>query len=101
MPFRWQKQKEVEAARLKFQLEEHNTSAPPVSIVVSACGDFKNPVSNNVSLAGPDKVHTLLLSKPSDLTESDIKGKNILFCLFEKNSVWCLTVMALKHCYFL
>ncbi|KAH9494989.1 hypothetical protein Btru_018329 [Bulinus truncatus] len=47
---RWQKQKEILAAKLKNNLEADNKPKSPVSIIQTATVDYKNPVSNNVSL---------------------------------------------------
>ncbi|RUS79606.1 hypothetical protein EGW08_012631 [Elysia chlorotica] len=58
---RWQKQKEEEAAKLRVKLDEQTRPQPPIAMVasrippssspsMSASGDYKSPVSNNVSL---------------------------------------------------
>ncbi|CAL1535098.1 unnamed protein product [Lymnaea stagnalis] len=69
---RWQKQKIIEAAKLKTQLEAQSRPKSPVSIVVNASGDYKNPVSNNVSLSGQQRVKTELVSRPLGLNADNV-----------------------------
>uniref|UniRef100_A0A0B6ZJ83 C2H2-type domain-containing protein n=2 Tax=Arion vulgaris TaxID=1028688 RepID=A0A0B6ZJ83_9EUPU len=68
---RWQKQKEVEAAKLRAKLDAPQvTASTSINIVMNASGDYKNPVSNNVSLAGHQLVHTVMVPRPPGLNRS-------------------------------
>ncbi|KAK6973439.1 hypothetical protein BgiMline_024648 [Biomphalaria glabrata] len=69
---RWQKQKEIEAAKLKNRLEADNRPKTPVNIVANTSVDYKNPVSNNVSLGGQQMVHTVLVPR-SDCDSMETK----------------------------
>ncbi|XP_005095680.1 uncharacterized protein LOC101859321 [Aplysia californica] len=60
---RWQKQKEIEAAKLGAQLNAQNSGGLSRGLVVSP--DFKHAVSNNVPLAGQQTfTHTIRVSRP-------------------------------------
>lgn len=69
MCFRWQKQKEIEAAKLRVKLNAPAASSASYQVVLDGEGDYKNIVSNNVSLAGHHLVQTVLVSGRPDTGE--------------------------------
>lgn len=74
---RWQKHKEEEAAKLRVKLNEQTRPQapltmgvrgipPPPSASMSASGDYKSPVSNNVSLGGQGQQQFFVVSKSTE-----------------------------------
>ncbi|CAG5118341.1 unnamed protein product [Candidula unifasciata] len=58
---RWQKQKEIEAAKLRVRLNAPTASSTSCQLVLDAEGDYKDIVSNNVSLAGHHLIQTVIV----------------------------------------